>query len=61
MLAPLVGIIGSLQAMEAIKLLTGAGTTLNGRLLLFDGLHAEWRSVRLKADPNCPVCGVRAC
>ena len=55
-LAPLVGIIGSMQALEAIKLLTGAGTSLSGRLLLLDALHMEWRSVRLKPDPKCPVC-----
>ncbi len=56
-LAPLVGVIGSLQAIEAIKLLTGAGEPLVGRLLLFDALHMEWRTVRLKPDPACPVCG----
>ena len=55
-LAPLVGIIGSMQALEAIKVLTEAGTSLNGRLLLLDALHMEWRSVKLNADPNCPVC-----
>jgi molybdopterin-synthase adenylyltransferase len=55
-LAPLVGVIGSIQAIEAIKLLTGAGEPLVGRLLLFDALQMEWRSVRLKPDPNCPVC-----
>jgi adenylyltransferase/sulfurtransferase len=56
-LAPLVGVIGSIQAIEAIKLLTGAGESLAGRLLLFDALQMEWRSVKLKADPACPVCG----
>jgi molybdopterin-synthase adenylyltransferase len=56
-LAPLVGIIGSIQATEAIKVLTGAGTPLFGRLLLLDALHMEWRSLRLKPDPACPVCG----
>ena len=56
-LAPLVGIIGSIQATEAIKLLTGAGTPLSGRLLLVDALHMEWRSLTLKADPECPTCG----
>ena len=55
-LAPLVGIIGSMQALEAIKVLTEAGTTLNGRLLLLDALHMEWRSVKLNPDPKCPVC-----
>jgi adenylyltransferase/sulfurtransferase len=56
-LAPLVGVIGSIQAIEAIKLLSGAGQPLTGRLLLFDALQMEWRSVKLKADPACPVCG----
>jgi adenylyltransferase/sulfurtransferase len=55
-LAPLVGVIGSLQAVEAIKQLTGAGTTLHGRLLLLDALEMEWRTLRLTADPACPVC-----
>ena len=58
-LAPLVGIIGSIQATEAIKLLTGAGTTLSGQLLLCDALHMEWRSLAVRADPECPVCGDR--
>jgi len=58
-LAPLVGIIGSVQATEAIKVLTGLGEPLFGRLLLLDALHMEWRSVRLPADPACPVCGGR--
>jgi len=56
-LAPLVGVIGSIQAIEAIKVLTGAGSTLNGRLMLFDALHMEWRTIALKPDPECPVCG----
>ncbi|PVV10797.1 MAG: molybdopterin-synthase adenylyltransferase MoeB [gamma proteobacterium symbiont of Ctena orbiculata] len=56
-LAPLVGVIGSLQATEAIKQLTGAGNTLHGRLLLLDALEMEWRSLRLTPDPACPVCG----
>ncbi|RLJ20990.1 molybdopterin-synthase adenylyltransferase MoeB [bacterium endosymbiont of Escarpia laminata] len=56
-LAPVVGIIGSIQATEAIKCLTGAGSTLDGRLLILDALHMQWRSLKLKADPHCPVCG----
>ncbi|MEJ2618857.1 MAG: molybdopterin-synthase adenylyltransferase MoeB [Candidatus Thiodiazotropha sp.] len=56
-LAPLVGIIGSIQATEAIKVLTGAGNPLEGRLLLLDALQMEWRSIKLKQDPGCPVCG----
>lgn len=55
--APLVGIIGSTQAAEALKILSGAGQPLNGRLLLLDGLQMEWRSIKLKKDPACPVCG----
>jgi len=55
--APLVGIIGCVQAAEALKLIIGAGEPLAGRLLLLDGLAMEWRSVRLKKDPKCPVCG----
>lgn len=55
-LAPLVGVIGSIQAIEAIKLLTGAGETLDGRLLLFDALQMEWRNITLRPDPACPVC-----
>lgn len=58
-LAPLVGIIGSMQAVEAMKVLTGAGTSLIGRLMLLDALHMEWRTVKLRADPKCPVCGGR--
>lgn len=58
-LAPLVGIIGSIQATEAIKILTGIGTSLSGRLLLLDALHMEWQSLTLKADPACPTCGDR--
>ncbi len=56
-LAPTVGIIGSLQAMEAIKLLAGVGEPLTGRLLVFDGMQMEWRSLKIPRDPACPVCG----
>ena len=55
--APLVGIIGSIQAAEALKLLMGTGRDLTGRLLLLDALTMEWRTVRLKKDPHCAVCG----
>ncbi len=55
--APMTGIIGAMQAMEAIKLLAGVGASLNGRLLLFDARTAEWRSVKVKKDPACAVCG----
>jgi molybdopterin/thiamine biosynthesis adenylyltransferase len=56
-LAPIVGVIGSLQALETLKLLMGVGETLCGRLLVFDGLHQDWRSIGLRRDPDCPVCG----
>ena len=55
--APLTGVVGALQAMEALKLLTGAGETLNGRLLLLNAKGAEWRAVRVTQDPSCAVCG----
>jgi len=56
-LSPVVGIIGSIQALEAIKVLIGLGEPLCGRLLVFDALYHEWRSVKLRRDPSCPVCG----
>ena len=56
----LAGVIGSLMALEAVKRLTGAGEPLAGRLLIYDGLAGESRTVRVGADPACPVCGVRA-
>jgi len=52
-----VGVIGTMQAMEAIKLLAGVGDTLPGRLLLFDARAMRWHEVRLSRDPHCPVCG----
>lgn len=51
------GVVGSMQALEAIKWLLGAGESLAGRLLLFDGLAARWREVEVRRDPECPVCG----
>lgn len=56
-LGVLPGIIGSLQALEAIKLVTGAGESLVGRLLLFDGLKLQFREIALTKDPDCAVCG----
>lgn len=53
----LTGVIGSLMALEAIKEIAGAGESLAGRLLIFDGLTATARTVRLPRDPHCPVCG----
>lgn len=57
--APLVGIIGSLQAAEALKLLLETGTSLCGKLLLIDALHSGLRTIKLSRDANCPVCGSR--
>ncbi len=56
-LGPLVGIIGSMQALETLKILSGIGTSLGGRLLLLDAQQMEWRTLRLRRDPACPVCG----
>lgn len=54
--APLTGIIGSMQAAEAIKVLAGIGEPLTGRLQLLDALSMQWRSIRYKRDVGCPVC-----
>ena len=56
--APLVGIIGSIQAAEALKLLLGVGTSLCGRLLVMDALDMEVRTIALNKDTTCPVCSV---
>src|SRR5690606_37771923 len=56
-LGVLPGIIGSLQALDAIKLLLGRGDSLVGRLALFDALTFQWRELRLRRNPECPVCG----
>ena len=53
----LAGVVGSMAALEAIKLITGAGEPLTGRLLLYDGLAGTARAVSIAADPACPVCG----
>ena len=53
----LAGVIGSMMALEAIKHIVGAGESLAGRLLIYDALAADTRTVRLPADPTCPVCG----
>lgn len=55
----LAGHMGTLQAMEAVKVLLGVGETLAGRMLLYDALRAEYRTVRWRKDPDCPVCGDR--
>jgi molybdopterin/thiamine biosynthesis adenylyltransferase len=56
-LAPLVGIIGAMQAAEAIKLLSGTGTSLAGRLLMLDARSMAWNEVGIGRDPDCSVCG----
>jgi molybdopterin/thiamine biosynthesis adenylyltransferase len=56
-LGVLPGIIGSIQAIETIKLLLGVGNPLVGRLLIFDSLDMEFREVKVRRDPHCPVCG----
>ena len=55
-LGPVVGTIGTMQALEAIKLVAGFGQTLSGRLMIFDALTMQWQSMTLQADPACPVC-----
>jgi adenylyltransferase/sulfurtransferase len=56
-LGVLPGIIGSIQAIEAIKLILGKGESLLGRLLLFDALGMEFREMQVTKNPDCPVCG----
>ncbi len=56
-LGVLPGVIGSLQALETVKLITGVGEPLVGRLLLFDGAKLKWRELKLRKNPDCPVCG----
>ncbi|NOQ82015.1 MAG: molybdopterin-synthase adenylyltransferase MoeB, partial [Methylophaga sp.] len=55
-LSPLLGVIGSMQAVETLKLLTGIGETLAGRLMIFDALSMSWQEMKLRQDPTCPVC-----
>lgn len=55
-LAPLLGVIGSIQAVETMKLIAGIGETLSGRLLLLDAFRMEWHSVTIRKNPRCPVC-----
>ena len=56
-LGVLPGIIGTIQATEAIKLIIGQGSPLVGRLMLFDALEMRFRELKLRKNPNCPVCG----
>jgi adenylyltransferase/sulfurtransferase len=58
-IGPLVGLVGSLQALEALKLLAGFGEPLVGRLLLIDALTTRFRELRVKRDPGCSVCGTQ--
>lgn len=55
--APMVGIIGTMQAAEALKLIAGVGRPLAGRLLMLDGRDMQWTEMRTERDPACPVCG----
>jgi molybdopterin/thiamine biosynthesis adenylyltransferase len=57
--APLVGIVGTTQAAEALKVVAGIGETLTGRLLLLDARTMEWNSIRIARNAGCPVCGTR--
>ncbi|MGE5385669.1 MAG: HesA/MoeB/ThiF family protein [Betaproteobacteria bacterium] len=57
--APLTGIVGSMQAAEALKIVANIGETLTGRLLLLDVLTMQWRTVKFRKDPACTVCGAR--
>lgn len=57
--APLVGIIGTIQAAEALKLAAGIGTSLAGSLLLLDALTMEWTRIQVTRNPECPVCSGR--
>ena len=57
--APMVGIIGTMQAAEALKLIAGVGRSLAGRLLMLDGRDMQWTEMRTQRDPGCAVCGAR--
>lgn len=56
-LAPVVGIVGSIQALETLKLIAGCGEPVVGKLMIFDMATMDWRTMKLKKDPACPVCG----
>jgi len=58
--APLVGIVGAMQAAEALKLVAGVGTSLSGRLQMLDARTMEWTTISVPRDPACPVCASRA-
>jgi molybdopterin/thiamine biosynthesis adenylyltransferase len=57
--APLVGVVGAMQAAEALKLVAGIGTSLAGRMLMLDGRSMEWGTMRMQRAPDCPVCAAR--
>ena len=57
MLGILPGVVGTVQATEAIKLILGQGEPLIGRLLMYESLQMKFRTLKLRRDPNCPVCG----
>jgi len=57
--APLVGVVGAMQAAEALKLLAGIGQSLSGRLLMLDGRSMEWNTMRVQRSLHCPVCVAR--
>lgn len=59
-LGPVVGTIGCLQALEAIKVITGIGDSLKGQLMIFDAFSMDWRKMKLRKDPACPVCGTHS-
>jgi adenylyltransferase/sulfurtransferase len=56
-LGPVVGVIGTMQALQTLLILTGQGEPMIGRLLLFDAVSMEWQGVKLPKNPHCPVCG----
>jgi molybdopterin/thiamine biosynthesis adenylyltransferase len=56
-IGPLPGVVGAMMAMEAVKVLTDAGTPLRGQMVIYDGLHGESRSIRIRPRADCPVCG----
>ena len=58
---PLVGVMGTLQALEALKLLLGMPSPVAGTLRRFDALTHQWQTLTLAPDPDCPVCGQRRC
>jgi molybdopterin/thiamine biosynthesis adenylyltransferase len=59
-LGPVVGMVGCVQAIEALKTIAGIGDSLAGRLILFDGLSMEWNEIQLRKNPACPVCSKTA-